>query len=83
MGTSEHRRFHRMRPTASARTGTIFVDVKTPTTVCNIIDLSAGGACIEVHGTATIPKRFILNHGGVKKSCRLVWQKGRRIGVSF
>jgi hypothetical protein len=80
---SEHRRFHRIRPGASGRAATIFVDVKTPTTACNIVDISAGGACIEVHGTAAIPKRFILNHGGVKKSCRLVWQKGRRIGVSF
>jgi hypothetical protein len=36
-----------------------------------------------VHGTEVIPRRFILNHGGVKKSCRIVWQKGRRVGVSF
>jgi hypothetical protein len=50
---------------------------------CNVVDISAGGACIEVHGTEAIPARFILHHGGVKKSCRIVWQKGRRIGVSF
>jgi hypothetical protein len=80
---SEHRRFHRIRPTGQGRAGTIFVDLKTPTTACNIVDISAGGACIDVHGAGAIPKRFVLNHGGVKKSCRLVWQKGRRIGVSF
>jgi hypothetical protein len=50
---------------------------------CNVVDISAGGACIEVHGIEAIPARFILHHGGVKKSCRIVWQKGRRIGVSF
>lgn len=79
----EHRRYHRIRPSGSARAGSIFVDVKKPATACNIIDVSAGGACLEVHGTEAIPKRFILNQGGIKKSCRLVWQKGRRIGVSF
>jgi hypothetical protein len=78
------RRFHRVRPAGSvANAGTIFVDLKKPATVCNIVDLSAGGACIDVHGTDAIPKKFILNHGGVKKSCRIVWQKGRRVGVSF
>jgi len=65
------------------RTGTIFADLKAQPAVCNIVDISAGGACIEVHGSDAIPKRFILNHGGVKKSCYLVWQKGRRVGVAF
>ena len=78
------RRFHRVRPSGSiAKAATIFVDLKKPATVCNVVDISAGGACIEVHGTEVIPRRFILNHGGVKKSCRIVWQKGRRVGVSF
>jgi hypothetical protein len=63
--------------------GTIFVDLKNPAVGCNIVDTSAGGACLEVHGSAAIPQRFTLNSGGVKKSCRVVWQKGRRVGVSF
>jgi hypothetical protein len=83
-GTHENRRFHRMRPSGLAlKSGTIFADLKSQPIACNIVDVSAGGACIEVHGSASIPKRFILNHGGVKKTCYLVWQKGRRIGVSF
>jgi hypothetical protein len=36
-----------------------------------------------VHGADTIPTRFILSHGGVKKSCHVILQKGRRVGVSF
>ena len=80
---SDKRRYHRVRPTGSAKAGTIFADLKKPATACNIVDISAGGACLDVHGTEAIPKRFILSHGGVKKSCVLVWQKGRRIGVSF
>jgi PilZ domain len=70
-------------PNGPARAGSIFVDLKKPVIGCNVVDISAGGACIEVHGTEAIPARFILHHGGVKKSCRVVWQKGRRIGVSF
>ena len=73
-----------MRPTgAISKTGTIFVDLKSPSAACDIVDIGAGGACIEVHGSEAIPKRFILNHGGVKKTCRLVWQQGRRVGVAF
>jgi len=80
----ELRRYHRVRPAGLvSKTGTIFADVKSPPTACNVIDLSAGGACIEVHGSAAIPSRFVLNHGGVKKSCVMVWQRGRRIGVTF
>jgi hypothetical protein len=83
-GTHENRRFHRVRPSGLAlKNGTIFTDLKSQPVACNIVDVSAGGACIEVHGSAPIPKRFILNHGGVRKSCYLVWQKGRRVGVSF
>jgi hypothetical protein len=80
----EKRRFHRIRPSGLvSRTGTIFPDLKSRPTACTIVDVSAGGACIDVHGSDAIPRRFILNHGGVKKTCYLVWQKGRRIGVAF
>jgi hypothetical protein len=78
------RRFHRVRPTGLvSKTGTIFADLKSAPNPCSIVDLSAGGACIEVHGSDPIPNRFILNHGGVKKTCRVVWQKFRRVGVAF
>ena len=75
------RRFQRVRPVA--KTGTIFVDARSPATACNVIDVSAGGACLEVHGSDAVPKKFILSHAGVKKTCRVVWQKGRRVGVTF
>ena len=80
----ENRRFHRIAPSGLVpKTGVIFVDLKSPATNCNVVDISAGGACIEVQGSDAIPRRFILNHGGCKKSCRVVWQKGRRVGVAF
>ena len=80
----EQRRFHRVRPAGLVpKSATIFADLKSPATACTVIDISAGGACLDVYGTAPIPRSFTLNHGGVKKSCYLVWQKGRRIGVAF
>jgi hypothetical protein len=66
-----------------SKTGILFADLKSNPTACNIVDISAGGACIDVHGNDIIPHKFILNHGGVKKTCRVVWQKGRRVGVAF
>jgi hypothetical protein len=66
-----------------SKTGILFVDLKSNPTACSIVDLSAGGACLDVHGSDAIPKKFILNQGGVKKNCLVVWQKGRRIGVAF
>jgi hypothetical protein len=78
------RRFHRVRPSGLvAKTGMIFADLKSPASSCTVVDISAGGACLDVSGSAPIPRHFTLNHGGTKKSCYLVWQKGRRIGVAF
>ena len=66
-----------------SRVGTIIVDPKKPVIACSVIDLSAGGACLEVDAHADIPKRFVFLHGGTKKKCSVVWQVGRRLGVSF
>ena len=80
----DKRRFHRVRPAGpAAQKGIIFADLKSPAIGCDIVDLSAGDACIDVHGADFIPKKFILNHGGVKKACNVVWQKGRRVDVAF
>ena len=54
----ENRRFHRSPAGSVAKTGIIFADLKGAPTVCTIVDLSAGGACIDVHGGNAIPKRF-------------------------
>lgn len=80
----EQRRFLRVRPSGLVpKTATLFANLKSAVITCTVLDTSAGGACLEVHGTAAIPTRFILNHGGVKKNCRVVWQKSRRIGVCY
>jgi hypothetical protein len=30
-----------------------------------------------------LPDRIELNHGNVRKKCRIVWRRGIRIGVAF
>ena len=80
----ENRRFVRVVPRGLvSRTATIILDPGKPVITCNVIDLSAGGACLELIGQAVIPKKFILLHGGTKKKCSVVWQSGRRLGVSY
>jgi hypothetical protein len=80
----ENRRFARVRPAGLvSRSGKIIVDAKSPAIDCSIIDLSSGGACIDVANPAAVPKRFVLLHGKTKKSCLVVWKAGRRLGLQF
>jgi hypothetical protein len=80
----EKRRYARVKPPSfSSRVGRIVIDPKTPSIECTIIDLSAGGACLEVGGTVSLPKRFEFFAGGTRKKCNLVWSRGRRVGISF
>jgi hypothetical protein len=61
----------------------IVVDARLPSVDCNVIELSCGGACLEVSNPSEIPERFVLLHGKTKKNCRVLWKAGRRLGVSF
>lgn len=67
----------------SSKLGRIVVDGKAPSIECSIVDISAGGACLDVDSTVTLPKRFEFFSGGTKKKCNLVWRNGRRLGVTF
>ena len=61
----------------------LIIDPKTPVIDCRVVDYSAGGACLEISGQIKLPSRFELLFGGTKKRCRVVWSKGRRLGVAF
>ncbi|MDR3467402.1 MAG: PilZ domain-containing protein [Xanthobacteraceae bacterium] len=61
----------------------IVVGPKAPLIDCTVIDYSAGGACLGLGGAVQLPQRFEIIYGGVRKRCRLVWQKGLRLGVAF
>lgn len=81
---AQPRLYKRVRPSGQmARTATIILGPKQPAINCNVIDYSAGGACIEICGQVTLPSRFELLYGSTRKKCRIVWTKGIRSGVSF
>lgn len=80
----QDRRFNRFQPAGNVpRTASIIVDPKSPVIGCNVVDYSAGGACLEIVSGKVLPNRFELLYAGSKKKCRLVWTRGVRIGVSF
>jgi hypothetical protein len=80
----ENRRFARVKPSGLvSRTAKIIVDAKSPALDCVVVDLSMGGACLEVSNPGAVPKRFVLLHGKTKKNCLVVWKTARRMGVQF
>jgi hypothetical protein len=66
-----------------SRTAKIIVDPKAPAIDCTVIDLSAGGASLDLPNPDRLPARFVLLHGGTKKKCLVKWKKFRRVGVVF
>jgi len=80
----EQRRFVRVRPRGLvASRGAVVVDPRIPALACVVIDLSAGGACVDVSGQTAIPERVTFIHSGTKKPCRVVWRRGRRLGLQY
>lgn len=78
------RLYQRVRPTSPAASkAQIIVGAKLPVIVCRLVDISAGGACLEIFPMVPVPDRFELLHGTVKKKSRVVWRRGIRIGVAF
>ena len=78
------RRYTRVRPSGLvSSTGTIIIAPNRPTIGCTIIDLSAGGACLDLPDPGRLPSRFVLLHAGTRKNCLIMWKKFRRIGVQF
>ncbi|MGX7745380.1 hypothetical protein [Rhodopseudomonas parapalustris] len=61
------------------------IDQPTKSTASKLFtdDYSAGGACVELNADANLPQRFEMLHGATRKKCRMVWKRGRRIGLCF
>jgi hypothetical protein len=82
--TKPKRLYQRVRPPGGAAAkAQIIPGPKAPVIACQLVDYSPGGACLQVSPTVTVPDRFELLHGGVKKKSRVVWRRGIRIGVAF
>jgi hypothetical protein len=50
---------------------------------CTLRDVSATGAALVVTSPVGIPERFTLVAEGSRRTCRVVWRKEKRIGVTF
>jgi len=50
---------------------------------CLVVDLSAGGACLELPRDHKLPDKFDFLHGRSRRTSYLVWRSGFRIGLSY
>jgi hypothetical protein len=64
--------------------GKLIVDSKKPAIDCTVLDLSAGGARLQVSSSpGGLPKRFEFLHAGIRRKVNLVWTRGFLIGVCY
>ncbi len=84
MAGSDKRRWFRVAPRGLVpRTGRLLLGPKTTPIECRVVDMSAGGACLELQRTYDLPKQFEFLHGSTKRFCTLAWTRGFRIGISY
>jgi len=50
---------------------------------CTIRNLSGAGAALDVTSPVGIPAEFTLVAEGIRRPCKVVWRKEKRIGVTF
>jgi hypothetical protein len=80
----DNRRWNRISPkdAAASRAVAVISPDRDPI-ACTVIDMSVGGACIQVSTPDMLPMRFDLIHAGIKKNCVRVWSRGYNVGVAF
>jgi hypothetical protein len=84
MSGSDKRRWFRSSPRGLVpRTGKLLLGPKTTPIDCHVLDLSAGGACLELSKTYSFPQRFEFLHGSTRRFCTIAWTRGFRIGISY
>jgi len=80
----DKRRWIRVKPSGLVpRTGRVLLAGSAQVIECRIVDLSAGGACLEFSRLYDLPKRFTFLHGSSRKLCRLAWIRGYRAGIEY
>lgn len=52
---------------------------------CTVLNMSAAGACLEFAFRPVLPKGFsvVIKPEYMRRSCRVAWQTGSRVGVEF
>lgn len=78
----ERRAEHRLR---TLKSGKVVRGAMFSSTDCDIRDLSAAGCRLSVDNPFHIPERFelALNATGEHRPVRVIWRRGREIGVAF
>lgn len=85
MTTRKKRRFDRKN---FDRTVTLDLGDGSPSTSCEIIDISDGGARLRplLCSPKTVPEKFTLllsTCGRVRRSCAVIWRSSEELGVEF
>jgi hypothetical protein len=65
------------------KTGKLLLSEKAAPLDCQVVNLSAGGACLKLSVMQQLPKRFEFHHGATRKLAQLVWQRGYLIGICY
>jgi hypothetical protein len=77
----ESKRKHPRRPVSDR--GKIVISRPFSMIDCVVLDMSEGGACLEVSVKDPLPPAFELVFAERRRACSVAWQKEKRIGVSF
>jgi hypothetical protein len=84
MAGPESRRSLRMAPRGLVpRAGKLVIGPNAAPIDCQVVNLSAGGACLQLSELHQLPKRFEFHHGATRKLAQLVWQRGYLIGICY
>ena len=84
MNGSDKRRWFRSTPRGLVpRNGKLFLGPKTVPIDCHVVDMSAGGACLELSKTYQLPSQFEFLHCSTRRFCTLACTRGFRIGISY
>jgi len=74
-----------LRYTTNCRAWIEFDD-DTPPLSCTVVDISEGGARIEVASPQRLPEEFsliITEDAGNVRRCRIIWRADNEIGISY
>ena len=56
---------------------------ETSRTHCRVLDMSRGGACLELEGSVALGREVTLHSGAMTVAGKVMWLDGRRCGVRF
>lgn len=84
MSESDLRRSLRVEPRGLVpRTGKLLLGSQATPIDCQVVNLSAGGACLKMSVLQKLPKRFEFLHGVTRKLAQPVWERGYLIGICY